>query len=122
MGAGKGGVEEGVGSNDRVQLGAAEQVVRRRILERHMYAGVTITDPATTYIGDQVMIGTDTVILPGTMIPGKSRIGSGCRIGSGTTIDRSMIGDRCLVRSSALQESTYEGDVSMRPYSHCRPG
>ncbi len=118
----KGAYDETIGINDRVQLAAAEQVLRRRILERHMYAGVTITDPATTYIDDEVVIGTDTVILPGTMITGKTRIGSECRIGPGTTIDRSTIGDRCVVRSSALEETTFEDDVSMGPFSHCRPG
>src|SRR5712691_4571462 len=62
-----GSFEETVGINDRVQLAAAEQLLRRRILERHMYTGVTIVDPATTYIDADVTIGTDTVILPGTM-------------------------------------------------------
>src|SRR6266704_2327052 len=118
----KGASDETIGINDRVQLAAAEQVLRRRILERHMYAGVTITDPVTTYIDDEVVIGTDMVILPGTMITGKTRIGSECRIGPGTTIDQSTIGDRCIVRSSALEETTFEDDVRMGPFSHCRPG
>ena len=88
-----GTLEETLGINDRVQLAGAEQYLRRRILERHMYAGVTIIDPATTYIDADVSIGADTVILPGTMITGKNEIGSACRIGSGTTIDQSIIGD-----------------------------
>ena len=117
-----GAFDETIGINDRVQLAAAEQVLRRRILERHMYAGVTITDPATTYIDDEVMIGTDTVILPGTMITGKTSIGSECRIGPGTTIEQSTIGNRCMVRNSALEETTLEDDVSIGPFSHCRPG
>ncbi len=72
-----GTIEESIGINDRVQLAAAEQMMRRKILERHMYAGVTISDPATTYIDAEVKIDNDTVILPGTMITGKTRIGSG---------------------------------------------
>ena len=87
-----------------------------------MYAGVTIIDPATTYIDAQVEIGADSVILPGTMITGKTRIGSFCRIGPGTTIDNSVLGDRCIVHNSALEEATLEEDVSMGPFSHCRPG
>ncbi|MGH2495941.1 MAG: NTP transferase domain-containing protein, partial [Ktedonobacteraceae bacterium] len=71
-----GSFSETIGINDRVQLAEAEQVMRRRVLERLMYAGVTITDPATTYIDAQVEIGPDSVILPGTMITGKTRIGS----------------------------------------------
>lgn len=117
-----GSFDETIGINDRVQLAAAEQLLRRRILERHMYAGVTIIDPATTYIDDEVTIGVDTVILPGTMITGKTRIGSECRIGPGTTIDQSTIGDRCIVRNSALEETILEDDVHMGPFSHCRPG
>src|SRR5436853_2482340 len=56
----RGTVDETIGINDRVQLAAAEQLLRRRILERHMYAGVTIIDPATTYLDDDVQIGRDT--------------------------------------------------------------
>ncbi len=117
-----GSFDETIGINDRVQLAAVEQLLRRRILERHMYAGVTIIDPATTYVDDEVTIGADTVILPGTMITGKTRIGSECRIGPGTTIDQSTIGDRCIVRNSALEETILEDDVHMGPFSHCRPG
>jgi bifunctional UDP-N-acetylglucosamine pyrophosphorylase/glucosamine-1-phosphate N-acetyltransferase len=81
---------------------------------------VTIVDPTNTYIDDEVQIGNDTVILPGTMITGKTIIGSACRIGPGTTIDRSTIGDRCVVRNSVVEESTFEDEVSMGPFSHCR--
>ncbi|WP_376795129.1 bifunctional UDP-N-acetylglucosamine diphosphorylase/glucosamine-1-phosphate N-acetyltransferase GlmU [Thermogemmatispora sp.] len=117
-----GALEETVGVNDRVQLAAAEQILRRRILERHMYAGVTIVDPAATYIDAEVSIGPDTVILPGTMITGRTQIGSGCRIGPGTTIESSLIGNRCIIRNSALEEAILEDDVRIGPFSHCRPG
>ncbi len=117
-----GTIDETIGINDRVQLAAAEQMLRKRILERHMYAGVTIVDPATTYIDDTVSLGMDTVILPGTMITGKTIIGQACRIGPNTTIDASNIGNRCILRSSALEEATLEDDVQMGPFSHCRPG
>ena len=117
-----GSFSETVGINDRVQLAEAEQVMRRRVLERLMYAGVSIIDPATTYIDAQVEIGPDSVILPATMITGKTRIGSFCRIGPGTTIDNSVLGDGCIVRNSALEEATLEEGVRMGPFSHCRPG
>jgi bifunctional UDP-N-acetylglucosamine pyrophosphorylase/glucosamine-1-phosphate N-acetyltransferase len=117
-----GTLDEAIGINNRVQLAEAEQILRRRILERHMYAGVTIVDPATTYIDDDVQIGMDTIILPGTMLSGNTTIGSSCRIGPGTTIDQSVIGDRCVIRNSALEEATLEDDVSVGPFSHCRPG
>ncbi len=117
-----GTLDETIGINDRVQLAEAEQLLRRRILERHMYAGVTIVDPATTYIDDTVSIGMDTVLLPGTMLTGKTTIGSDCRIGPRTTIDASTIGERCIIRESVLEETTLEENVHIGPFSHCRSG
>ena len=118
----EGTLDETIGINNRVQLAEAEQLLRRRILEQHMYAGVTIVDPATTYIDRAVSIGEDTVILPGTMITGKTTIGSGCRIGPGTTIYQSTIGNGCVIRNSAIEESVLEDGVSIGPFSHCRQG
>lgn len=114
--------DETIGINDRVQLAAAERMLRLRVLERLMYAGVTIIDPATTYIDADVEVGPDTVILPGTMITGKTRIGSMCRIGPGTSIDRSVLGNGCIVRNSVVEETTLEDGVHIGPFSHCRPG
>ncbi|HTK07577.1 MAG TPA: bifunctional UDP-N-acetylglucosamine diphosphorylase/glucosamine-1-phosphate N-acetyltransferase GlmU [Ktedonobacteraceae bacterium] len=118
----QGMMDETIGINDRVQLAAAEKLLRQRILERHMYAGVTIVDPATTYIEDSVQIGMDTVILPGTMLTGETTIGAECRIGPATTIHQAHIGDRCVVRNSAIEDSVLEDEVSMGPFSHCRAG
>ncbi|MBV9019473.1 MAG: bifunctional UDP-N-acetylglucosamine diphosphorylase/glucosamine-1-phosphate N-acetyltransferase GlmU [Ktedonobacteraceae bacterium] len=118
----QGTIDETIGVNDRVQLAASEQVLRRRILERHMYSGVTIVDPATTYIDDDVRIGRDTVILPSTMISGKTTIGTNCRLGPGTVIEQSVLGDGCIVRTSMLEEAVLEDDVTVGPFSHCRPG
>ncbi len=117
-----GTLDETIGINDRVQLAAAENLMRQRVLERQMYAGVTIIDPATTYIDTDVEIGADTIILPGTMITGKTRIGLACRIGPGTIIDQSTLGNGCIVRNSVLEGATLEEGVSIGPFSHCRPG
>src|SRR5262249_33557899 len=117
-----GTVDEAFGINDRVQLAAVERLLRLRVLERLMYAGVTIIDPANTYIEAEVEVGPDTVILPGTMITGKTHIGSMCLIGPGTTIDQSVLGNGCIVRNSVLEETTLEDGVHIGPFSHCRPG
>ena len=117
-----GTLDEAIGINDRVQLAAAGKLLRQRILERCMYDGVTIVDPDTTYIDADVSIGPDSVILPGTMITGKSRIGSACQIGPGTTIDQSVIGNHCVIRNSVLEEVTLEDGVSVGPFSRCRSG
>lgn len=117
-----GSLDETLGINNRVQLAEIEHLVRRRILEQHMYNGVTILDPATTYIEAEVEIGMDTILLPGTMLSGTTRIGAACRIGPTSTIENSTLGDRCIVRQSVLEETTFENGVSIGPFGHCRPG
>jgi len=110
------------GINDRVQLAEAEATVRDRIRRRHMLAGVTIVDPASTFIDAGVAIGTDTVIAPNTHLQGATVVGERCEIGPGTLVRGSRIGDGCVVRFSVVEESTLEAGVDMGPYSHLRPG
>ena len=78
--------DEALGINDRATLAIAVAAMRERILRRHMLAGVTITDPASTFIDASVQIGEDTVIEPFTFIKGQSVIGEGCRIGPLSTL------------------------------------
>ncbi len=115
-------LEEVMGVNDRVQLAEAEQMMRRRILERLMLSGVTITDPASTYIDASVQIGQDTVIRPCTTISGRTAIGSDCVIGPQSVISDSQIGDNCVVTGSWLEEARLEAHVHVGPMSHLRPG
>jgi bifunctional UDP-N-acetylglucosamine pyrophosphorylase/glucosamine-1-phosphate N-acetyltransferase len=117
-----GTLDETIGVNNRVQLAEAERILRLRILERHMYAGVTIVDPANTYIDEVVQIGRDTVILPGCMITGKTSIGSDCKIGPASVIEDSQIEDGCRIRNSVIEEAYLEQGVTVGPFSHCRPG
>ena len=86
--------DEALGINDRSTLASAGAVMRHRILRRHMLAGVTITDPATTFIDAAVEIGQDAVIEPFTVIKGSSVIGAQCRIGPHVHIEDARIGDR----------------------------
>lgn len=111
---------EGMGVNDRVQLAQAEAALRRRICEKWMRQGVTITDPAATYIDAEAVIGQDTVILPNTIIQGAARIGRDCTIGPNSFVRASTIGDRCRVTASFIEESTLEPDVDVGPFSHLR--
>jgi bifunctional UDP-N-acetylglucosamine pyrophosphorylase/glucosamine-1-phosphate N-acetyltransferase len=85
---------EAMGVKDRVKLAAAIEVMRRRILERLMLAGVTITDPASTFIDGGVTVGEDTVIEPFSVIKGNTVIGADCRIGPHVHIEDAKIGDR----------------------------
>jgi bifunctional UDP-N-acetylglucosamine pyrophosphorylase/glucosamine-1-phosphate N-acetyltransferase len=115
-------LDEVMGVNDRVQLAQAESIMRYRILERLMLSGVTITDPASTFIDASVQIGQDSVIQPFTTITGRTIIGSDCRIGPQSVISDSKIGDRCVVIGSWLEEATLETNVHAGPMSHLRPG
>jgi bifunctional UDP-N-acetylglucosamine pyrophosphorylase/glucosamine-1-phosphate N-acetyltransferase len=114
--------DECLGINTRVDLADAEAALRRRINRRHMLNGVTIVDPATTYIDDQVEIGADTVILPNTHLVGNTRIGSDCQIGPNSYVVASVIGDRVRVVQSMIEESRVADDVHIGPFSHLRPG
>lgn len=110
------------GINDRVQLAEAEVALRYRIRRRHMLAGVTMLDPATTYVDAAVTLAPDTTIAPHTHILGDTSIGSGCTIGPGAFVRDSRLGDRCVVRFSLIEESTLEDGIDIGPYSHVRPG
>lgn len=85
---------EALGINDRGDLALAIAAMRLRILDAHMAAGVTITDPASTFIDGAVRIGQDTVIEPFTHIKGQTVIGDACRIGPHVHIEDARIGDR----------------------------
>jgi bifunctional UDP-N-acetylglucosamine pyrophosphorylase/glucosamine-1-phosphate N-acetyltransferase len=116
-------VAEVRGINDRAQLAEAEATMRARINRAHMVdGGVTIVDPAQTYIDADVTIGRDTRIEAGTHIRGASSVGERCVIGPGSFIDDSRIGDGCEVRYSTIEASTLEEGVDVGPYSHLRPG
>jgi bifunctional UDP-N-acetylglucosamine pyrophosphorylase/glucosamine-1-phosphate N-acetyltransferase len=113
---------EMLGVNNRLQLAQVEAVLRQRIREHWMFAGVTIQDPASVYIDDEVTIGQDTVLLPNTMLLGTTAIGEDCHIGPNSVVQDSDIGDRCQVTASVLEQSTLEEDVDVGPFSHLRPG
>jgi len=114
--------DEGMGVNTRVELAAAEDVVRHRIRDRHMLAGVTFHDPSSSPVDDEVEIAPDVVIERGTVLEGKTRIGSGTRIGPYSIVRDTIIGERCRVEASVHESATLEDDVRIGPYSHLRPG
>jgi bifunctional UDP-N-acetylglucosamine pyrophosphorylase/glucosamine-1-phosphate N-acetyltransferase len=113
---------EVLGVNDRRELADAGQALYRRKAEALMSAGVTLVDPATTYIDMQVIIGRDSVIEPGVMILGDSHLGDDVRIGLGSRIADTTIGDGteilayCVIASSKVGRACRIG-----PFSHLRP-
>ncbi len=115
-------VSETLGVNNRVQLAEAESVLRRRVRQRHMLAGVTMPDPASVYIDAEVELGDDTLVLPNTHIRGRSRIGANCEIGPNAIVEDSVVGDGCRVTASFVESSTLDDAVDVGPFSHVRPG
>jgi bifunctional UDP-N-acetylglucosamine pyrophosphorylase / glucosamine-1-phosphate N-acetyltransferase len=110
------------GINSRTELAEVSRIVRQTKNEELMAAGVTIIDPATTYIDPDVQVGPDTVIHPGVAIEGQSRIGAACEIHSHVRIvdseiaDKAVIQDFCLILGSRIAES-----ASVGPFAHLRP-
>ena len=113
---------EAIGINTRVHLAEAEALLRARINREWMLAGVTLIDPATTYIEPAVTLGTDTIIWPNTHLRGATQIGENCEIGPNTIIHSAQIGDHCQVRSSVLEEAVVEDGVEIGPFAHLRKG
>lgn len=116
-------IDEGLGINSRVQLAEAEQVIRQRIRERWLEAGVTMRDPASTWIDTEVTIGRDTVLYPQVTLEGKTVIGEDVVVHGGTRISDCTVGngveilDHCLFRESQIEEGAHLG-----PFVHLRPG
>ena len=114
--------QEAIGINNRVHLAEAEAILRQRINKAWMIAGVTISDPATTYIEPGVDIGQDTVILPKTHLQGTTRIGEDCQIGPNTIVLDTQIGNRCRINNSVLESAILEDLVDIGPFAHLRKG
>lgn len=111
-----------IGINDRVELARAAAILRERILREHMLNGVTIEDPAATYIDADVRIGRDTLIRPLTFLHGATVIGEECEIGPSVRISDSVLGDRVSVQSAVLAESHVGDDTRIGPFAQLRPG
>lgn len=113
---------ESIGVNDRLALSEAEGFMRERINRTHMLNGVTIIDPASTYIGADVQIGSDTVLYPGTVLKGNTVIGEDCVIGPDTDIEDSVIADGASVKHSVLSSAEVGSRTSVGPFAYLRPG
>ena len=111
------------GINSRTELAEVSSMVRQQKNEELMAAGVTIVDPATTYVDADVVIGADTVLHPCVFIEGSTKIGSACEIHSGARIVNSTLGDRVCVRNhTVVTDSTVEAGAFLGPFAHVRPG
>ncbi|HTC29466.1 MAG TPA: bifunctional UDP-N-acetylglucosamine diphosphorylase/glucosamine-1-phosphate N-acetyltransferase GlmU [Candidatus Acidoferrum sp.] len=109
-----------LGINDRVELAIARREMNARICAAHMRDGVTILDPATTYLEPELTIGRDTVIYPNTTISLLSAIGENCAIGPNTRISDSRIGNDVEVCESVVVQSEIGDDSKVGPFAHIR--
>ena len=114
--------DEVIGINTREHLAEAEHAMRMRINRKWMEEGVTIIDPATTYIDLDVQIGQDTVIHPNTHFEGVTSIGEDCRIGPNSIIRNSAVGDKSQIEASVVEGATIEEEVEIGPFAHLREG
>ena len=111
------------GINSRTELAEVSTMVRQQKNEELMAAGVTLIDPATTYIDADVVVGPDTVIYPCVFLEGSTKVGSACEIHSGARIVNSTIGDRVCVRNhTVVTDSTVDAGAFLGPFAHVRPG
>lgn len=111
------------GINSRSELAEVSRIVRQTKNEELMAAGVTIEDPATTYIDPDVQIGSDTVIHPGVYLEGQTRIGAACEIHSGARIVDSILEDRVTIKNHCvIEESRIAAGGSVGPFAHLRTG
>lgn len=111
------------GVNDRAQLADAAARLRRRHLEHLMVdVGVTVVDPAATWVDVQVRVGRDTVIEPGCHLRGDTRIGDGVRLGPDADLTDTVVEDGAVVRHAVCEGAVVGPGVHVGPYTHLRPG
>jgi bifunctional UDP-N-acetylglucosamine pyrophosphorylase/glucosamine-1-phosphate N-acetyltransferase len=111
-----------MGANSRSGLAGLDALLRRRINEAHMAAGVTIVDPAATYIDADVTIGPETVIRPMTFLEGPTEIGAGCDIGPSVRLVETEVGDGAAVTFSVAELAVIGEGASVGPFARLRPG
>jgi bifunctional UDP-N-acetylglucosamine pyrophosphorylase / glucosamine-1-phosphate N-acetyltransferase len=117
-----GDAREILGVNSRKELADVTRVLKERKVDALMASGVTIVDPATTWIEPDVEVGADTVLHPGVYLEGRTRIGSGCEIHSGVRIVDSTIGDGVVINNfCVIRQSTIASGAQVGPFAQLRP-
>jgi bifunctional UDP-N-acetylglucosamine pyrophosphorylase/glucosamine-1-phosphate N-acetyltransferase len=111
-----------LGVNDRVELAAASKLLNERLCEYHMRAGVTIADPATTYLEPDIELASDVTILPNTTIGRRSRIGAHSEVGPNSRLANARIGEHVVISDSVVIDTTIGDFALVGPYAHLRQG
>ncbi len=111
------------GINSQTELAEVKRIVRQTRNEELMAAGVTIEDPATTYVDMDVTVGPDTVIHPGVFLQGRTSVGARCELHAGVRIVDSTLGDDVTVRNHCvIHGATLARGAEVGPFAHLRPG
>ncbi|KDN83149.1 bifunctional UDP-N-acetylglucosamine diphosphorylase/glucosamine-1-phosphate N-acetyltransferase GlmU [Kitasatospora cheerisanensis] len=111
-----------VGINDRVQLAEARRLLNDRLLERAMRAGVTVVDPASTWLDVQVTYEPDALVHPGTQLCGATHLGEGCEVGPHSTLTDTKVGAGARVSNTTADRAEVGPEASVGPYAYLRPG
>jgi bifunctional UDP-N-acetylglucosamine pyrophosphorylase / glucosamine-1-phosphate N-acetyltransferase len=110
------------GVNDRVQLARARKACNDRLLEYWMLAGVTVVDPATTWIDADVTLEPDTEIWPGTQLEGRTAVAAGARIGPGCIIRDTTVAESAVVMHAVCESAQIGPSAQVGPFAYLRPG
>jgi len=114
---------ESVQISSRSDLAAREKTLREEINRKWMAAGVTLEDPATAYIGPDVVLDRDTIVGPNVILRGATRVGAGCRFDGSACIADSVIGHRVHIRFGVVMTEAEIGDDALiGPFANLRPG
>ena len=111
-----------LGVNSRSQLAQVTKIMQRRINERLMAEGVGMLDPDQVWVGPEVSVGQDTVLLPQTFLWGKTTVGEDCTVGPNSRLTNATVGDRCLVDETIIVDSAIDNDVNCGPRAYLRGG
>ena len=111
------------GVNSRSELAEVSTLVRQKKNEELMAAGVTLIDPATTYVDVDVVVGPDTVLHPNVYLEGSTVVGAACEIQAGSRLVNARVGDRVTIRNyCVVTDSSVADDAVVGPFAHLRPG
>lgn len=110
------------GINNRVQLAEARRILNDRLLNEAMLAGVTVVDPATTWVDVTVTFEQDVIVHPGTQLQGATRLAEGCEVGPNSRLKDTRVGAGARVDSTVAEGATVGAEATVGPFAYLRPG
>lgn len=110
------------GINNRGQLSQARRILNDRLLERAMLGGVTVVDPASTFLDVSVTFEPDSIVLPGTQLLGSTHISEGAEVGPNSRLKDTVVGVGARVDNTVADSAVVGEEASVGPYAYLRPG